>query len=74
MKPFGIADDVSTVRTTSAPHPAAGHADPHRKGRTVLPSMPTPTSTTGRFERLRNWLADWLGHHADEISRAGNKS
>ena len=75
MKPFGIADDVSTT-PKNQPRRLLLQATPilTSKGRTVLALHADAYLDYRQVERLRNWLADWLGHHADENQRAENKS
>ena len=67
MKPFGIADDVSTM-PKNQPRRMLLQAEPilTSKGRTLLAIHADAFLDYGQVGRLRNWLSDWLGHHAEE--------
>jgi hypothetical protein len=76
MKPFGIADDISTVpnqrsvKNASQPRALMVHAQPliTSKGRTMLALNAGAYLDYQQVMRLRNWLSDWLGHHREENS------
>jgi hypothetical protein len=69
MKPFGIADDISTVPKGQR-RALLLHAEPliTSKGRTMLALNAGAYLDYQQVMRLRNWLSDWLGHHEEENS------